>query len=88
RSSDLDRIFGDLKTWLPDLLQRVVAKQANEPCLAPQGPFNVDTQRQLSLSVMKLLGFNFDNGRVDVSAHPFCGGVPEDVRITTRYNEK
>ena len=54
----------------------------------PQGPFNVDTQRQLSLSVMKLLGFNFDNGRVDVSAHPFCGGVPEDVRITTRYNEK
>ncbi|MDT0207197.1 carboxypeptidase M32 [Serratia marcescens] len=88
RSSDLDRIFGDLKTWLPDLLQRVVAKQANEPCQAPQGPFNVDTQRQLSLSVMKLLGFNFDNGRVDVSAHPFCGGVPEDVRITTRYNEK
>ena len=87
RSSDLDRIFGDLKTWLPDLLQRVVAKQANEPCQTPQGPFNVDTQRQLSLSVMKLLGFNFDNGRVDVSAHPFCGGVPEDVRITTRYDE-
>jgi carboxypeptidase Taq len=88
RSSDIDRIFGDLKTWLPDLLQKVVAKQAQEPCLIPQGPFNVDTQRQLSLSVMKLLGFNFDGGRVDVSAHPFCGGVPEDVRITTRYNDK
>ncbi|HGM5489434.1 TPA: carboxypeptidase M32 [Serratia fonticola] len=88
RSSDLDRIFGDLKTWLPDLLQKVVAKQQQEPCLIPQGPFNVDTQRKLSLSVMKLLGFDFDGGRVDVSAHPFCGGVPEDVRITTRYNEK
>lgn len=88
RSSDIDRIFGDLKTWLPDLLQKVVAKQAQEPCQVPQGPFNVETQRQLSLSVMKLLGFNFDGGRVDVSAHPFCGGVPEDVRITTRYNDK
>lgn len=88
RSSDLDRIFGDLKTWLPDLLQQVVAKQQQEPCLIPQGPFDVDTQRKLSLSVMKLLGFDFDGGRVDVSAHPFCGGVPEDVRITTRYNEK
>lgn len=88
RSSDLDRIFGDLKTWLPDLLQKVVAKQQQEPCLIPQGPFDVDTQRKLSLSVMKLLGFDFDGGRVDVSAHPFCGGVPEDVRITTRYNEK
>lgn len=88
RSSDLDRIFGDLKTWLPDLLQKVVAKQQQESCLTPQGPFDVDTQRKLSLSVMKLLGFDFDGGRVDVSAHPFCGGVPEDVRITTRYNEK
>ncbi|MGG4623804.1 carboxypeptidase M32 [Serratia odorifera] len=88
RSSDLERIFGDLKTWLPDLLQKVVAKQAQQPCLMPQGPFDVDTQRKLSLSVMKLLGFNFDAGRVDVSAHPFCGGVPEDVRITTRYNDQ
>lgn len=88
RSSDLDRIFGDLKTWLPDLLQKVVAKQLQEPCPIPQGPFNVENQRKLGLSVMKLLGFDFDGGRVDVSAHPFCGGVPEDVRITTRYNEK
>jgi carboxypeptidase Taq len=88
RSADLERIFGDLKTWLPELLQKVVAKQQQEPCLIPQGPFNVETQRKLSLSVMKLLGFDFDGGRVDVSAHPFCGGVPEDVRITTRYNEK
>jgi len=87
RSRDLDRIFGDLKTWLPNLLQKVVAKQAKEPCLLPQGPFDVELQRKLGLSVMKLLGFNFDGGRVDVSVHPFCGGVPEDVRITTRYNE-
>jgi carboxypeptidase Taq len=36
---------------------------------------------------MKRLGFNFDAGRLDISAHPFCGGVPQDVRITTRYNE-
>lgn len=24
-------------------------------------------------------------GRLDVSAHPFCGGATDDVRITTRY---
>jgi carboxypeptidase Taq len=24
---------------------------------------------------------------MDVSTHPFCGGVPEDVRMTTRYRE-
>jgi carboxypeptidase Taq len=36
---------------------------------------------------MRLLGFDFDAGRLDVSTHPFCGGVPEDVRLTTRFAE-
>ena len=36
---------------------------------------------------MELLGFDFNHGRLDVSTHPFCGGVPSDVRITTRYDE-
>lgn len=37
---------------------------------------------------MSLLGFDFQRGRQDVSVHPFCGGVPSDVRITTRYDEQ
>lgn len=30
-SADLDRIFGDLKQWLPTLLQKVIAKQEMKP---------------------------------------------------------
>ncbi len=33
-------------------------------------------------------GLQFNHGRLDISHHPFCGGVPDDVRITTRYDEK
>jgi carboxypeptidase Taq len=33
------------------------------------------------------MGFDFHRGRLDVSAHPFCGGAAEDVRMTTRYDE-
>jgi carboxypeptidase Taq len=36
---------------------------------------------------MAMLGFDFEAGRLDVSTHPFCGGVPEDVRMTTRFSE-
>ncbi len=86
-SAQLDRTFGDLKGWLPDLLQRVVEKQQQAPIATPVGPFAIESQKQLGLSVMSTLGFDFNHGRLDVSAHPFCGGVPEDVRITTRYNE-
>ena len=87
-SAKLDATFGELKSWLPDLLQRVVEKQAHEPVEQPQGPFAIAAQRELGLSVMTTMGFDFRHGRLDVSAHPFCGGVPEDVRITTRYNQE
>ncbi|YCH28834.1 carboxypeptidase M32 [Erwinia sp. D4-22] len=86
-SARLDATFGDLIQWLPDLLTRVVEKQAAEPVDTPVGPFPIEAQRQLGLALMKLLGFDFNAGRLDVSAHPFCGGVPDDVRITTRYNQ-
>ncbi|MBM7457092.1 carboxypeptidase Taq [Oceanisphaera litoralis] len=88
RSDRLDILFGDLKSWLPGLITQVQDKQRGEPLLQPRGPFAVEQQRALGLEVMALLGFDFDRGRLDVSVHPFCGGVSEDVRLTTRYNEQ
>jgi carboxypeptidase Taq len=87
RSATLDRVFGDVRQWLPGLIRKVVARQAAEPVIRPQGPFPVAAQRALCERVIRLLGFDFEAGRLDVSAHPFCGGVPEDVRMTTRFRE-
>jgi carboxypeptidase Taq len=55
--------------------------------LQPHGPFSIADQRALCERVMALLQFDFGAGRLDVSAHPFSGGVPEDVRLTTRFRE-
>lgn len=87
RSADVERIFADVKSWLPGMIREAVARQAANPPIEAKGPFPVEKQRALGLAVMKLLGFDFDAGRLDVSMHPFCGGVPGDVRITTRYHE-
>lgn len=86
-SARLDVLFADLKSWLPDLLSKAVAKQSQQTLIAPVGPFPTAVQRELGLETMAQLGFDFTEGRLDISAHPFCGGVPEDVRITTRYDE-
>ena len=87
QSAEIERIFGAVKTWLPGLVQQVRAKQATEPVLQAIGPFPIAQQRTLGVAVMGLLGFDFEGGRLDISTHPFCGGVAEDVRITTRYSE-
>jgi carboxypeptidase Taq len=87
----LDRVFGEVRQWLPGLIQRVTARQAEEaarsPLVEPVGPFPLRAQRTLCEQVIGLLGFDFEAGRLDVSTHPFCGGVPEDVRMTTRFAE-
>jgi carboxypeptidase Taq len=87
RAADMDRLFADVKQWLPGLISRVKARQQDEPVIAAAAPFPVAAQRKLNLAVMRLLGFDFEGGRLDESAHPFSGGVPEDVRLTTRYRE-
>lgn len=86
RSARLDELFGDLRSWLPELIARGVTRQATHFIIEPAGPFSLAGQRQLCEQVMTLLGFDFSAGRLDVSTHPFCGGVPEDVRLTTRFS--
>ena len=86
-SVEVQRLFDDLQSWLPGLVRAVRERQASEPVVAPRGPFPKAAQRALSLEVMALLGFDFEAGRLDESAHPFSGGVPEDTRLTTRYRE-
>lgn len=86
-AADIDHIFSAVKQWLPQLITQVQTKQRLEPLIVPVGPFPVAKQRVMNLAVMKRLGFDFDAGRLDESAHPFSGGVPEDVRLTTRYRE-
>ncbi len=85
--AEVDRVFGDLKGWLPGLVRRVRERQAGETVIAPVGPFATLRQVVLCGRVTRLLGFDFEAGRLDVSTHPFSGGVPEDVRLTTRYRD-
>jgi carboxypeptidase Taq len=84
----IDRLFDELARFLPNLLEAVLTRQAARPP-APtlSGPFPVELQRRVGTKLMERIGFDFGHGRLDVSAHPFCGGVPDDVRITTRYDE-
>ncbi len=86
-SAKLDVLFAEVKTWLPEFILRADEIQQQKKMLVPQGPFSIGQQKELGLAAMKLLGFDFTHGRLDVSTHPFCGGVPSDVRITTRYDE-
>ena len=82
----IEAVFDELAAFLPGFLDQVLARQTTAP-EALGGPFPAAQQEALGRRLMQAVGFDFDHGRLDVSLHPFCGGVPEDVRITTRYDE-
>jgi carboxypeptidase Taq len=84
----IDRVFDELAGFLPELLGVVLARQAEQPPVSePVGPFPIALQRHAALMLMERIGFDFAHGRLDESAHPFCGGTADDVRLTTRYDE-
>ncbi|MBB4286503.1 carboxypeptidase M32 [Roseospira goensis] len=90
-AAEITAVFDDLAADLPGLLDDALAAQARDEGGAapapPPGPVPAARQRALAARLMTALGFDFRHGRLDESLHPFCGGVPDDVRITTRYDE-
>lgn len=82
----LDEVFHPLKSFLLEFIPAVLDKQKQKSVYDFKGSYPIENQKNLGLELMKVLGFDFNLGRLDVSLHPFCGGVPQDVRITTRYS--
>ncbi len=88
RSLEIDQIFTDLESFLPELITQAKEKQLSKKILPLNYKLPQDKQKELGLICMQALGFNFDNGRLDISAHPFSTAFgPTDSRITTRYDE-
>jgi len=88
RAAEVDIVFAELAAKLPDMIDKALARQAAGPQpIEPKGPFPAEAQRAVGTKFMELLGFDFNAGRLDTSLHPFSGGTPDDLRITTRYDE-
>jgi carboxypeptidase Taq len=86
-AGDVEPIFTAYEQFLREALPQAEAIQARHSAPRPlPGPFPVPAQQALCRAMAERVGLDFDHARLDESLHPFCGGTPTDVRITTRYN--
>jgi len=85
----IDPLLTALRDVTVPLVERV-ARSDVEIDLSPLvGRFDVGAQAAFSRQIAEAMGIELDRGRMDLSTHPFCGGVgPDDVRMTTRYDER
>ncbi|MGN6435653.1 MAG: carboxypeptidase M32 [Agriterribacter sp.] len=83
----LDQLFDELQVPLKVLLDKIVNKPAPATDFLHQ-PFDKDAQWKFGLEILKLMGYDFEAGRQDLSEHPFTTNFSaQDVRVTTRIDE-
>ena len=86
-TSYVKSIFETLKPKLRNLVKEISrAGQVDDSFL--KNKYSVDFQEKFGREILVDLGYEFDRGRLDVSAHPFTTTLGfNDIRITTRYRE-
>jgi carboxypeptidase Taq len=91
KAEAVEPLFADLLQWLPAAVKYVAERDATTKETVYDTAsleFDVGRQKKLGKEMAAVFGLDMSRARIDESAHPFCGGVPSDVRITTRYNTK
>ncbi len=83
---EIATLFQQLRPSLIALLAE--RRRQGRPVQRLLGHFPSASQMALNRDIAEALGYDFQAGRIDTSAHPFCNtSGPFDVRITTRYDE-
>jgi carboxypeptidase Taq len=88
-SEQIQAVFRPLRDHLVQLVSAITSSGRQPDISILERRYPVDAQRAFSIGAAKAIGFDFESGRLDEAAHPFCNGIgPGDCRLTTRYNER
>ncbi len=85
-TSEIDAVFKKVKKAVRTLLAQIVAsKQVDDRCL--HGKFSSDKQLAFGRELLTAMGYDLEQGRLDLSNHPFSMSIhPSDSRVTTRIH--
>ncbi|MEP4079195.1 carboxypeptidase M32 [Haloferula sp.] len=87
-TASVSKVFDELGPELRTIAAAAVERTKANPVKLPSGPYPVEQQTAFNEKVARSFGFDFNRGRIDTTAHPFCTTLgPSDIRLTTRYDE-
>jgi carboxypeptidase Taq len=83
--SQLRPVFDQLRDGTRRLLQKIADSGSDVDDAILFTGYDKEKQLAFSRDTVQRLGFDFNTGRIDLSAHPFCTSFGiSDVRLTTR----
>jgi len=88
-TAEVVEVLSKLRDALTPLVEAIVGSGRRPDGSVLTRDFPVAAQEAFGKEAAAAIGFDFTAGRLDVTAHPFCGGAgPRDIRLTTRYNPR
>src|SRR5262249_31342458 len=88
-AAEITGMFAALRAELIPLVGAMLSSSRKPRREILEREYPVDRQEVLGQAAAAAIGFNFQGGRLDVTAHPFCSTAgPGDVRLTTRYHPR
>lgn len=85
KTADVKKIFDELRPKQVELLQAIAEKEPPDNAFIRQ-EYKEEYQKMIGKFVITRFGYDWNRGRLDVTAHPFTTEFGQgDVRITTRY---
>jgi carboxypeptidase Taq len=89
RTSPVASVLAALRDQLVPLVAAIRASGLHADLSILERNYPTPAQREFGQRIAAQIGFDFNRGRLDVTAHPFCSEMgPHDCRITTRFNER
>lgn len=89
RASRLRPLFAELRSAISSVLGAARERSASIPADFLDGDYPIEAQQALNRKAALAMGYDFQAGRIDTTAHPFCITLgPADCRLTTRYNPR
>jgi len=88
-SKQLAPLFDELRGPLVELVQKIKNSDTAITDKPLKKSFSLNRQWEFAREVAEAMGYDFNTGRMDKSAHPFTTSFhPTDVRITIRLKKK
>ncbi len=88
KTANVTRVLAELREALVPLVAAIKDSGVEPKHEILTRSYPTDVQERFGKEAAAKIGFDFERGRLDVTAHPFCTEMgPNDCRITTRYDE-
>ncbi len=85
-TKELKKVIDGLKKDLVPFIKKIANAEGPDESIL-KGDFEKSLQEKLSIEALKVMGYDFEGGRLDETEHPFTIGIGlGDVRVTTKYD--